>query len=37
MSELTHFNQAGEAHMVDIADKTMWSVCHYSRVSDSMR
>ena len=21
MSELTHFNQAGEAHMVDIADK----------------
>jgi cyclic pyranopterin phosphate synthase len=22
MSELTHFNQAGEAHMVDIADKS---------------
>jgi molybdenum cofactor biosynthesis enzyme len=21
MSKLTHFNQAGEAHMVDIADK----------------
>ena len=40
MSKLTHFNQAGEAHMVDIADKAStarraWSSMSRSKTSST--